>query len=74
MLLGTMWSIFDMHGPDLAEFFYESFLEDEMNEGSKIDGARAARALDHATQRLREKISDSPDSLLVWMPYIHIGV
>ena len=73
-VVGTMWSISDKHGADLAEFFYKSLLDTVTNEGSKIDGARAARALHRATKRLREKISDSPDSLLVWVPYIHIGV
>ena len=75
-VIGTMWSIFDKHGPDMAEFFYESLLDDAAKDSERleIDGARAARALHHATQRLREKISDSPDSLLVWVPYIHIGV
>lgn len=73
-IVGTMWSISDKHGPDVAEFFYESFLKDErLTGGSKIDGARAARALHHATQRIREKYSNS-DSLLVWVSYIHIGV
>jgi CHAT domain-containing protein len=67
-VVGTMWSISDEHGPDIAEFFYESLLE---TEGSKINGAGAARALHNATQRFREMNSDS---LLVWVPYIHIGI
>ena len=73
-VVGTMWSIFDKHGPDLAEYFYKSLLDNTKNEGLKIDGAKAARALHCAIQHLREKIPDSLDSLLVWVPYIHIGV
>ena len=75
-VVGTMWSIFDKHGPDVAEFFYESLLNYTTNiKGQpKLDGRDAARSLHRATERLREKISDSPDSLLAWVPYIHVGV
>ena len=73
-VVGTMWSIFDRYGPDLAEFFYESFLEDATDEGSRIDGTGAAQALHNATQRLRIQLADSPESLLAWVPYIHIGI
>jgi len=73
-IVGTMWSILDMHGPDLAELFYESFTGNITNEGSKIDGARAARALHCATQHFQEKYSDLPCPLLAWVPYIHIGI
>jgi CHAT domain-containing protein len=69
-VVGTMWSISDEHGSDIAESFYESLLENLTSEGSKIDGTRAARALYHATERFREKF----DFLLAWVPYIHIGV
>ena len=74
-VVGTMWSISDTHGPDMAEFFYERLLDDATNElGTKVDGTRAARALHHATRRLQEKISGSSDPLLAWVPYIHIGI
>jgi hypothetical protein len=74
-VVGTMWSVSDLAGPDLAEFFYERLLNDGTNKGeSKIDGAKAAEALHHAIRRFREKVSDSPDSLLTWVPYIHIGI
>jgi CHAT domain-containing protein len=68
-VVGTMWSIMDEHGPDIAEFFYEGLLA-----GSSIEGAGAARALQYATQRFREMVSDTPDSHLVWVPYTHFGV
>jgi len=74
-VVGTMWSIVDQHGGDIAEFFYESLLDDYgTSEWSRIDGTGAARALDRAVQRFREKVSDSPEFLLVWVPYIHLGV
>jgi len=74
-VVGTMWSVFDEHCPDLAEYFYESLLEDTTNEGSKIvDGSQAARALHNATKRLRENVSGSPYSFLAWVPYIHITI
>jgi CHAT domain-containing protein len=74
-VVGTMWSIFDTHGPDMAEFFYESLLVDTTNgEPPKVDGIRAARALHRATRRLQEKLPRSPESLLAWVPYIHIGI
>ena len=76
-VVGTMWSIVDEHGADIAESFYESLLDNTMTEaeGPKIDCLGVAWALQRATQRFREKISHSPeDSLLVWVPYIHIGV
>jgi len=74
-VVGTMWSVFDRHGPDLAEFFYKRLLEDTTNEGPRmIDGSQAARALHDAIKHLQEKVSDSPYSFLAWVPYIHIGI
>ena len=71
-VVGTMWSIADAHGPEIAERFYKSLLDDSAER--TIDGARAARALHCATRLFREKLSDHRDSLLVWVPYIHIGI
>ena len=73
-VVGTMWSVLDKHGPDLAEVFYEKLLEDTTDEGPRINGSQAARALHYATNRLRENLSGSPDSFLAWVPYIHLGV
>ena len=74
-VVGTMWSIADVHGPDMAELFYMNLLEDTTtNESGGIDGVRAARALHRAACSLREKLFDSTDSLLAWVPYIHIGI
>ena len=71
-VVGTMWSVFDEHGPDLAEFFYQNLLSNVKE--PKIDGSQAARALHAATQQLQEKVFDSPNSFLVWVSYIHIGM
>ena len=78
-IVGTLWSIIDEHGADIAEYFYESLLDNVMSEAegpkTRIDSAGAARALQHATQRFRKQFSYLlEDSLLVWVPYIHIGV
>jgi len=73
-VVGTMWSVLDKHGPDLAGFFYEKLLEDTINEGPRMDGRRAARALHDATKCLRENVSGSAYSFLAWVPYIHIGI
>lgn len=74
-VVGTMWSVFDEHGPDVAESFYRVMLEDATNEGGqRVDGRRAARALHHTTKELREKIPGSPYSFLAWVPYVHIGI
>ena len=75
-VVGSMWSVLDKHGPDLAELFYESLLNIRKNSNKepKIDGYCAARALHNAIQRLQEKVSDSPYSFLIWVPYIHIGI
>jgi CHAT domain-containing protein len=70
-VVGTMWSVFDKHCPDIAlEDFYMNLLED--TEEPKIDGSRAARALHAATQQLQEKVFDTPYSFLAWVPYTHI--
>ena len=74
-VVGTMWSIYDEHGPDLAEIFYERLLDNAVtNDGPKIDGRGAARALHDATRCLREKVSESSHSFLAWVPYIHMGI
>ncbi len=69
-----MWSVFDEHGPALAEFFYKSLLEDKVNERPRIDGSKAAWALHDAIKHLRDNVSDLPYSFLAWVPYIHIGI
>jgi CHAT domain-containing protein len=74
-VVGTMWSIFDIHGPDVAEYFYDHLIGNATAEGEKVlDSSGAARALHKATKQLREDVSDSDNSFLAWVPYIHIGI
>jgi hypothetical protein len=44
-------SISDIDGPDMAQWFYEELLSNET-----IDADAVAYALDHAVQKLREKM------------------
>ena len=75
-VVGTMWSIKDYYGPDIAEAFYQYLLDQttEKGEGLWLDSASAAHALDESTRRIREKLGDTEDALLTWVPYVHFGV
>ncbi|KAF8884225.1 CHAT domain-containing protein [Gymnopilus junonius] len=74
-VVATMWSISDMHAPYVAQTFYENLLHNKARERDvKLDGIGAARALHTATRHLREKLGDSDEGLLVWIPYIHVGI
>jgi hypothetical protein len=55
----------DVDGPDMAQWFYEDLLSNEV-----IDADAVAYALDAAVEKLREKIPLMPQR---WAPYIHIG-
>ena len=74
-VVSTMWSIKDEYGPEVAESFY-SYILKRGNEDDKIqwNGASAAHAIHHATQRLRKKLGDTDESLLTWVPYVHFGI
>ena len=70
-VVGTMWNISDMHGPDFATEFYKYLL---MEKGSEeLDSTQAAYALDHAVRKVRESLGDSNDAFLTWVPYVHFG-
>jgi len=74
-VVATMWSIKDRHAPDVAGSFYEYLVEKGKNEGSaRLESAKAAYALHHASQCLRKKIGDSEEALLTWVPYVHFGL
>ncbi|KAF8891114.1 CHAT domain-containing protein [Gymnopilus junonius] len=76
-VVATMWSISDQHAPQLAETFYENLLNNDESEvlgGAQLNGKHAARALHVATRRLRERLGDSTEALLAWIPYIHVGI
>ncbi len=72
-VVATMWSIYDDFGPIIADSFYKSLLE---NGHGKLHGAGAAQALHCAIESLKENsgIYKLPDPLLVWVPYIHVGI
>ena len=70
-VVGTMWSISDMHGPEFATEFYKYMLTNKGSEG--LDSTHAAYALDHAVRKVRESLGDSDAALLTWVPYVHFG-
>ncbi|KAF8811441.1 hypothetical protein BYT27DRAFT_6453579 [Phlegmacium glaucopus] len=71
-VVGTMWSISDLHGPVFATEFYEYLLRD--NPGlDGLDSTRAAYALDYATRKVRERLGESDNAFLTWVPYVHFG-
>ena len=70
-VVGTMWSISDMHGPELAMDFYKYLLTEKGLKG--LDSAQAAYALDHAVRNLRESLGDSDAALWTWVPHVHFG-
>jgi CHAT domain-containing protein len=75
-VVGTMWSIQDRYASEIAEAFYDHLLLRSAGTSvPDIDGQYAAEALHHAiTQGIRRKLGDTPQSLLVWVPYVHFGL
>jgi hypothetical protein len=55
----------DIDGPDMAEWFYQDLLSNEV-----IDADAVAYALDAAVEKLRAKV---PGAAKRWAPYIHVG-
>jgi CHAT domain-containing protein len=75
-VVSTMWSIKDNYGPDVAEEFYAYLCAQRAKAGEGKVGlscAGAAYALDFATRHIREKVKDSEEGLLTWVPYVHFG-
>ena len=70
-VVGTMWSIIDGYGPEIATEFYQYFLRD--NGLERLDSTRAAYALDYATRTIRERLGENVTALLTWVPYVHFG-
>ncbi|TFK45053.1 CHAT domain-containing protein [Crucibulum laeve] len=64
-IVATMWSITDRDAPQVAEDFYKRVFKDGVP-----DPRNAARALDHAVEKLR----DGGAPYLSWVPFIHIGI
>lgn len=73
-VVATIWSIKDQHAPDVASDFYE-YLRSRREQGTRsgFDGSLSAHALHHSVQRLRQRLDNSEDSLLTWVPYVHFG-
>jgi len=73
-VVATMWSIKDQYSPMVAESFYRYLMErGKTSEGSRLDGSHAAYALHHSIQDIREKVGDTEQGLLTWVPYVHFG-
>ncbi|KAF8962055.1 CHAT domain-containing protein [Flammula alnicola] len=70
-VVGTMWSISDMHGPEFAKEFYQYLLKENGSEG--LDSTWAAYALDYATRKVRESLGEGDTSFMTWVPYVHFG-
>ena len=70
-VIGTMWSISDVHGPKLAMEFYQYLLRENRLGG--LDSTRAAYALDYATRKVRETLGGDDTAFLTWVPYVHFG-
>ena len=70
-VVGTMWSISDVHGPKFAKWFYEYLLKENGSEG--LDSTQAAYALDYATSKVRETLGEDDTAFLTWVPYVHFG-
>ena len=70
-VVGTMWSISDMHGPEFATKFYQYLLKEK---GLKaLDSTQAAYALDYATRKVWETLGEDDTAFLTWVPYVHFG-
>jgi CHAT domain-containing protein len=70
--VATMWAIGDSHAPEVAKDFYDYLLAHQC--GSGFDGSQSAYALHYAIQKLRQRLDNSPNSLLAWAPYVHFGL
>jgi CHAT domain-containing protein len=74
-VLGSLWQVTDEHAPEIARIVYSWMLMD-----GKLDTLRSAEALHQAVHVLRRKTSSIPgftktvSNLLIWAPYVHIGV
>ena len=67
-VVGTMWAMADIDGPDLARHFYESVFSDEAQGGRYYE--RTAGALREAVFHLRRK---GGITLERWVNFVHYG-
>ena len=56
-VVGTMWNISDMHGPEFATHFYNYLLMEKGSEG--LASTQAAYTLDYAVRNVWESLGDS---------------
>lgn len=69
-VIATMWSIKDNDAPLVVGEVYSYLVDDTVPNSS-----RAAHALHHAVKLLPEKLNESGEqSLLSWVPFIHVGM
>ncbi|EIM86026.1 uncharacterized protein STEHIDRAFT_58058 [Stereum hirsutum FP-91666 SS1] len=68
-VIGTMWSIIDSDGPDVARVVYEYLFRAGMD--VKPDSSEAALALHRAVLYLRDEKKVPPSR---WLPFVHFGV
>ncbi|KAH6910854.1 CHAT domain-containing protein [Coprinopsis sp. MPI-PUGE-AT-0042] len=73
-VVATMWSIGDVNAPVVANDFYDYLFRRRVEgRASPVDGSNSAYALHHAVQQLRQRLDNSENSLLAWVPYVHFG-
>jgi CHAT domain-containing protein len=65
-VVGTLWSMVDIDGPDVAEDFYKYMFR---NAGSPGDFRDSAIALNHATREMRRRGVPVDQ----WINFVHIG-
>lgn len=74
-VVGTTWSILDCHAPFIAEEFYRELTKLNKRAGLEVvDPMNASEALHYAVGRLRERLGDSEEALMAWIPYVHFGI
>jgi hypothetical protein len=73
-VVGTMWSIFDEHGPEFASEFYKYLLRENGSESEGLDSTRAAYALDYATRTVRERLEERIEKRLELKERIKMGL
>ena len=76
-VVGTMWSISDEEGPKIAEGFYQYILNAAPGRETgqkRLDSCWAARALDDSIQKTRDRLEDTQEALMIWVPYVHFGI
>lgn len=75
-VVGTMWSIGDAAAQEIAVGFYEYLFSHSTagtKDGHSFDGTLSAYALHHAIEKYRARAEEADDSLLYWIPFVHLG-